>query len=67
MDHAQKKSWLIVFNFDSNRSQVVREACLTISFMSQQYQNKMDHFAEAVFYPLINLIPSSAKVSLLLN
>jgi len=44
------------------RSQVVREACLTISFMSQQYQNKMDHFAEAVFYPLINLIPSCAKI-----
>lgn len=44
------------------RSQVVREACLTISFMSQQYQNKMDHFAEALFNPLINLIPNSAKI-----
>jgi len=45
-----------------SRSQVVREACVSIAFMSQQLQQKMDHFAEAVLNPLIILIPNSAKV-----
>lgn len=45
------------------RSQVVREACITIAFMSQQLQNKLDHFAEALLNPLIILIPNSAKVT----
>jgi CLASP N terminal len=44
------------------RSQVVREACITIAFLSQNLQNKLDHFAESVLPHLINLIPSSTKV-----
>ncbi|XP_064471779.1 CLIP-associating protein 1-like isoform X2 [Ornithodoros turicata] len=44
------------------RSQVVREACITIAYLSQQLGQKLDHFAEAVLPSLINLIPSSAKI-----
>ncbi|XP_049844467.1 CLIP-associating protein 1-A isoform X1 [Schistocerca gregaria] len=44
------------------RSQVVREACCTIAFMSQQLGSKFDHFAEIILGNLINLIPNSAKV-----
>lgn len=44
------------------RSQVVREACVTIAYMSQQLQHKMDHFAEALLNNLVVLIPNSAKV-----
>lgn len=44
------------------RSQVVREACCTIAFMSQQLGSKFDHFAEIILVSLINLIPNSAKV-----
>ncbi|XP_012939187.1 CLIP-associating protein 1-A, partial [Aplysia californica] len=44
------------------RSQVVREGCITIAYMSQQLGTKFDHFAEAVLPSLINLIPNSAKV-----
>lgn len=44
------------------RSQVVREACVSIAYMSQQLQNKLDHFAEALLNPLILLIPNSAKI-----
>ncbi|XP_059478999.1 CLIP-associating protein 1-A isoform X3 [Neocloeon triangulifer] len=44
------------------RSQVVREACITIAFLSQTLHNKLDHFAESVLPNLINLIPNSTKV-----
>ncbi|XP_049955161.1 CLIP-associating protein 2-like [Schistocerca serialis cubense] len=44
------------------RSQVVREACCTIAFMSQHLGSKFDHFAEIILGNLINLIPNSAKV-----
>ncbi|XP_076338246.1 CLIP-associating protein 1-B-like isoform X2 [Tachypleus tridentatus] len=44
------------------RSQVVREACITIAFLSQQLGSKLDHFSEAVLQSLINLIPNSAKI-----
>ena len=40
----------------------MREACVSIAFMSQQLQNRLDHFAEALLNPLIILIPNSAKV-----
>ena len=35
---------------------------MSIAFMSQQLQHKLDHFAEALLNPLIILIPNSAKV-----
>ncbi|KAK3765443.1 hypothetical protein RRG08_066990 [Elysia crispata] len=44
------------------RSQVVREGCITIAYLSQQLGSKFDHFAEAVLPSLLNLIPNSAKV-----
>jgi len=44
------------------RSQVVREACITIAFMSQQLKHKVDRFVEFMLPGLINLIQNSAKV-----
>ncbi|CAH1773834.1 unnamed protein product [Owenia fusiformis] len=44
------------------RSQVVREACITLAYLAQQLGNKFDKFAEAVFPTLINLVPNSAKI-----
>merc|ERR1719412_1555767 len=44
------------------RSQVVREACITIAYMSQLLRLKVDRFLEALMQNLINLIPNSAKV-----
>ncbi|BFZ06493.1 hypothetical protein BsWGS_09532 [Bradybaena similaris] len=44
------------------RSQVVREGCVTIAYLSQQLGTKFDHFAESMLPSLINLIPNSAKV-----
>lgn len=44
------------------RSQVVRETCITIAFLSQTLGQKVDHFAEALLSNLINLIPNSAKI-----
>ena len=44
------------------RSQVVREACITIGFMSQTLRHKVDRFLEALMQNIINLIPNSAKV-----
>ncbi|XP_077561916.1 CLIP-associating protein 1-B-like isoform X5 [Haemaphysalis longicornis] len=44
------------------RSQVVREACITIAYLSQQLGQKLDHFSEAVLPALINLIPNCAKI-----
>ncbi|XP_022240436.1 CLIP-associating protein 1-B-like isoform X4 [Limulus polyphemus] len=44
------------------RSQVVREACITIAYFSQQLGIKFDHFAESVFPNLVSLIPNSAKI-----
>lgn len=44
------------------RSQVVREACITVAFMSQQLRNKVDRFCEALMPSIINLIQNSAKV-----
>ncbi|XP_036366134.1 CLIP-associating protein 1-B isoform X5 [Octopus sinensis] len=44
------------------RSQVVREACITTAFISQQLGNKCDHFAEAMLQNLIALVSNTAKV-----
>ncbi|KAG8195475.1 hypothetical protein JTE90_010784 [Oedothorax gibbosus] len=44
------------------RSQVVREAAITIAYLSQQLGSKLDHFAEALLPCLIILIPNSAKI-----
>ena len=44
------------------RSQIVREACITIAYMSQLLGSKFDHFAESQMAHLINLIPNSAKI-----
>lgn len=44
------------------RSQVVREACITISYLSQTLNNKFDHTAEFLLSNIINLIQNSAKV-----
>lgn len=46
------------------RSQVVREACITLAYLSQQLKNKFASFGEAVLLTLMNLIQNSAKVSL---
>uniref|UniRef100_A0A8C9SKJ8 Cytoplasmic linker associated protein 2 n=1 Tax=Scleropages formosus TaxID=113540 RepID=A0A8C9SKJ8_SCLFO len=44
------------------RSQVVREACITVAHLSTVLGNKFDHGAEAIVPILFNLIPNSAKV-----
>lgn len=44
------------------RSQVVREAAITLAFLSQQLRNKFATFGECVLPTLINLIQNSAKV-----
>lgn len=49
------------------RSQVVREACITLAFLSQELKNKFASFGEAVLLTLMNLIQNSAKVSALMN
>ncbi|XP_039883336.1 CLIP-associating protein 1a isoform X15 [Simochromis diagramma] len=44
------------------RSQVVREACITLGHLSSILGNKFDHAAESVMPTLLNLVPNSAKV-----
>ncbi|XP_068894094.1 CLIP-associating protein 1-A isoform X5 [Tenebrio molitor] len=44
------------------RSQVVREACITIAYLAQILGNKFDKTAEVLLLPLINLIQNSAKI-----
>ncbi|XP_051991175.1 CLIP-associating protein 2 isoform X10 [Xyrauchen texanus] len=44
------------------RSQVVREACITMAHLSTLLGNKFDHGAEAIVPVLFNLIPNCAKV-----
>ncbi|XP_026144469.1 CLIP-associating protein 2 isoform X7 [Carassius auratus] len=44
------------------RSQVVREACITVAHLSTLLGNKFDHGAEAIVPVLFNLIPNCAKV-----
>ncbi|XP_053266204.1 CLIP-associating protein 2 isoform X19 [Podarcis raffonei] len=44
------------------RSQVVREACITVAHLSTVLGNKFDHGAESIVPTLFNLVPNSAKV-----
>uniref|UniRef100_A0A8K9X223 Cytoplasmic linker associated protein 2 n=1 Tax=Oncorhynchus mykiss TaxID=8022 RepID=A0A8K9X223_ONCMY len=44
------------------RSQVVREACVTVAHLSTVLGNKFDHGAEGILPVLFNLIPNCAKV-----
>uniref|UniRef100_A0A1B0BQ86 TOG domain-containing protein n=1 Tax=Glossina palpalis gambiensis TaxID=67801 RepID=A0A1B0BQ86_9MUSC len=44
------------------RSQVIREACITIAFMSKTLHQKLDKFCEYILEQLILLIQNSAKV-----
>uniref|UniRef100_A0AAY4CQK3 TOG domain-containing protein n=1 Tax=Denticeps clupeoides TaxID=299321 RepID=A0AAY4CQK3_9TELE len=44
------------------RSQVVREACITLGHLSSVLGNRFDHGAESIMPTLLNLVPNSAKV-----
>ncbi|THD25638.1 CLIP-associating protein 1 [Fasciola hepatica] len=44
------------------RSAVVREACITVAYFSQELKNRFDRFAEAVLQTLIVLLSNSAKI-----
>ncbi|XP_053724017.1 CLIP-associating protein 1-A-like isoform X2 [Synchiropus splendidus] len=44
------------------RSQVVREACITLGHLSSVLGSRFDHAAESVLPALVNLVPNSAKV-----
>ncbi|XP_076736657.1 CLIP-associating protein 1-A isoform X9 [Maylandia zebra] len=44
------------------RSQVVREACITLGHLSSVLGNRFDHAAEAIMPILLYLVPNSAKV-----
>ncbi|KAG7502129.1 CLIP-associating 1-B-like isoform X4 [Solea senegalensis] len=44
------------------RSQVVREACITLGHLSLVLGSRFDHAAEAVMPALLNLVPNSAKI-----
>ncbi|XP_073773261.1 CLIP-associating protein 1-B isoform X17 [Danio rerio] len=44
------------------RSQVVREACITLGHLSSVLGSKFDHGAENIMPALLNLLPNSAKV-----
>jgi CLIP-associating protein 1/2 len=44
------------------RSQIVREACITIAYLSQCVGNRLEHFVELSMPHLINLIQNSAKI-----
>lgn len=45
------------------RSQVTREACITLAYLSQSLKSKFAGFGEAVLFTLMNLIQNSAKVN----
>lgn len=44
------------------RSQVIREACITIAFMSKTLKSKLDSFCVYILQELINLVPNSVKI-----
>lgn len=44
------------------RSQVVREACITIAYMAKILKNKLEQFSLYILQELINLIQNAAKV-----
>lgn len=45
------------------RSQVVREACITLAYLSLSLKSKFASFGETILLTLMNLIQNSAKVS----
>lgn len=45
------------------RSQVVREACISIAFLAQNLGLRFERLAELLLGTLINLIQNSAKVT----
>lgn len=44
------------------RSQVIREACITIAYMSKILKTKADSFFTYILQELINLVPNSVKI-----
>ncbi|CAF1047755.1 unnamed protein product [Rotaria sordida] len=44
------------------RSQVVREACITLAFMSVRFKNRFERTAEGIIPAMVNLIQNSAKI-----
>ena len=44
------------------RSQIVREACITLAYMSVRLTSRFERTAEGVLPAMINLIQNSAKV-----
>ncbi len=44
------------------RSQIVREACITLAFMSVRLTNRFERTAEGVLPAMLNLIQNSAKI-----
>ncbi|XP_055379522.1 CLIP-associating protein isoform X11 [Condylostylus longicornis] len=44
------------------RSQVIREACITLAYMAKILRNKLDQFCIYILQELINLVPNAAKV-----
>lgn len=44
------------------RSQVIREACITIAYMSKTFKAKLDAFCVYIAQDLINLVPNSVKI-----
>lgn len=44
------------------RSQIVREACITLAYMSVHLSNRFERTAENVIPAMLNLIQNSAKV-----
>ncbi|XP_064644239.1 CLIP-associating protein 1-like isoform X4 [Lineus longissimus] len=44
------------------RSQIVRDVCISIAYLSQQLGSKFDHFAETVMPELIKLFPNTVKI-----
>ena len=44
------------------RSQIVREACITLAYMSVRLTNRFERTAESVLPAMLNLIQNSAKV-----
>lgn len=44
------------------RSQIVREACITLAFLAQSFGNRLEIFMEQQMPSLINLLQNSAKI-----
>lgn len=44
------------------RSQVIREACITIAYMCKTFRSRLDSFCVYILQELINLVPNSVKI-----